>query len=207
MQYAGGILLPPVQTLVATIIFAIGKNANESPAGHRKARHSGSPLTRGKNANESPVAVPGSFLADSAAASSADRGHSLPSLYPPPAAVGSLPSGSSRSATQHVTKKQQISDGYLLLFYCGMWEGSNHLNPACRWQKSPAVHKGEGTIRTENPFSNGVSDKEGKSVVLKHGVSADCKNKSSETGKLRNFYFRWGYRFPGLVPNLRRNSR
>jgi len=30
MQYAGGILLPPVQTLVATIIFAKGKNANES---------------------------------------------------------------------------------------------------------------------------------------------------------------------------------
>ena len=34
MQQSGGLLLPPVQTLVATIIFAIGKNANESPAGH-----------------------------------------------------------------------------------------------------------------------------------------------------------------------------
>ena len=30
MQYAGGILLPPVQTLVATFIFAMGENANES---------------------------------------------------------------------------------------------------------------------------------------------------------------------------------
>jgi len=28
-------LLPPVQTLVATIIFAKGKNANESTADHR----------------------------------------------------------------------------------------------------------------------------------------------------------------------------
>ena len=38
-----------------------------------------------------PVAVPGIFLADGAAASSADRGHSLPSLYLPLAALGSLP--------------------------------------------------------------------------------------------------------------------
>ena len=30
MQQSGGLLLPPVQTLVATLIFAIGKNANES---------------------------------------------------------------------------------------------------------------------------------------------------------------------------------
>jgi len=30
-QYAGGILLPPVQKLVATLIFAKGENANESP--------------------------------------------------------------------------------------------------------------------------------------------------------------------------------
>ena len=29
MQYAGGILLSPVQTLVTTIIFAEGENANE----------------------------------------------------------------------------------------------------------------------------------------------------------------------------------
>ncbi len=34
MQVSGGHLLPPVQKLVATIIFAFGKNANESPAGH-----------------------------------------------------------------------------------------------------------------------------------------------------------------------------
>ena len=35
MQYAGGILLPPVQTLVATLIFACGcrQKCNESPAG------------------------------------------------------------------------------------------------------------------------------------------------------------------------------
>ena len=38
-----------------------------------------------------PVAVPGSFLADDAAASSADRCHSLRSLAPPPAALPSLP--------------------------------------------------------------------------------------------------------------------
>jgi len=38
-----------------------------------------------------PVAVPGIFLADSAASSAADRGHSLSSLYPPQAAVASLP--------------------------------------------------------------------------------------------------------------------
>jgi len=30
MQHAGGMLLPPVQKLVATSIFAIGENANES---------------------------------------------------------------------------------------------------------------------------------------------------------------------------------
>jgi hypothetical protein len=33
-QQSGGLLLPPVQTLVATLIFATGKNANESPADH-----------------------------------------------------------------------------------------------------------------------------------------------------------------------------
>ncbi len=38
-----------------------------------------------------PVAVPDIFLADKAAASAIDRCHSLPSLLPPPAAVGSLP--------------------------------------------------------------------------------------------------------------------
>ena len=38
-----------------------------------------------------PVAVPGIFLADGAASSSADRGHSFGSLTPPQAAVASLP--------------------------------------------------------------------------------------------------------------------
>ena len=38
-----------------------------------------------------PVAVPGIFLAAETAASSADRGHSLRSLAPPPAALPSLP--------------------------------------------------------------------------------------------------------------------
>ena len=38
-----------------------------------------------------PVAVPGSFLADRAASSSADRGHSLRSLDPPQAALPLLP--------------------------------------------------------------------------------------------------------------------
>jgi hypothetical protein len=38
MQYAGGILLPPVQKLVATIIYAPiwGINVNESPQVHQK---------------------------------------------------------------------------------------------------------------------------------------------------------------------------
>jgi len=31
MQHAGGMLLPPVQKLVATIIFAKGKNAYQIP--------------------------------------------------------------------------------------------------------------------------------------------------------------------------------
>jgi hypothetical protein len=39
-----------------------------------------------------PVAVPGIFVADGAASSSADRCHSLSSLHPPPAALASLPS-------------------------------------------------------------------------------------------------------------------
>ena len=38
-----------------------------------------------------PVAVPGIFVADGAASSSADRSHSLPSLHLPQAALGSLP--------------------------------------------------------------------------------------------------------------------
>ena len=40
---------------------------------------------------DDPVAVPGIFVADGAASSSADRGHSLRSLLPPPAALPSLP--------------------------------------------------------------------------------------------------------------------
>jgi len=35
-QHAGGMLLPPVQKLVATIIFAIGENANKSAGSSRK---------------------------------------------------------------------------------------------------------------------------------------------------------------------------
>ena len=35
--------------------------------------------------------MPGIFVADGAASSSADRGHSLRSLHPPPAALPSLP--------------------------------------------------------------------------------------------------------------------
>ena len=45
MQQSGGLLLPPVQTLVATLIFGKAENANESPAGHaRKAKMQTSPL-------------------------------------------------------------------------------------------------------------------------------------------------------------------
>jgi len=39
----------------------------------------------------SPVAVPGIFVAFEKASSSADRCHSLSSLFPPPAALASLP--------------------------------------------------------------------------------------------------------------------
>jgi len=45
-------------------------------------------------ADSSPVAVPGIFVAFEKASSSADRCHSLSSLYPPPAALASLPPGS-----------------------------------------------------------------------------------------------------------------
>jgi len=38
-----------------------------------------------------PVAVPGVLLADGAAVLHTDRSHSLRSLYPPPAALPSLP--------------------------------------------------------------------------------------------------------------------
>ena len=44
-----------------------------------------------RKAGALPVAVPAIFVAAGAASSSADRGHSLPSLYLPPAALGSLP--------------------------------------------------------------------------------------------------------------------
>ena len=38
-----------------------------------------------------PVAVPDIFVGDQAPSSSVDRGHALSSLYPPPAALASLP--------------------------------------------------------------------------------------------------------------------
>ena len=43
------------------------------------------------DSNLRPVAVPGIFVADGAAFAAADRCHSLRSLYPPPAALPSLP--------------------------------------------------------------------------------------------------------------------
>jgi len=43
------------------------------------------------------VAVPGERLAGGAASLHTDRGHSLPSLHLPPAAVGSLPTSFARS--------------------------------------------------------------------------------------------------------------
>ena len=49
-----------------------------------------------------PVAVPGVRLADGAAALHTDRGHSLPSLHPPPAAVGSLPLHSPNKSSKKV---------------------------------------------------------------------------------------------------------
>jgi len=43
MQQSGGLLLPPVQKLVATIIFANGENANRVPFGvpEKQISHSG----------------------------------------------------------------------------------------------------------------------------------------------------------------------
>ena len=49
-------------------------------------------LPKSSTRRTSPVAVPGVLLADGAAASLTDRGHSLRSLLPPPAALPSLPS-------------------------------------------------------------------------------------------------------------------
>jgi len=155
MQYAGGILLPPVQKLVATLIFAKGKNANESPAGHHRVsedpaghhrvsedpaghhrvsedpaghhRVSEDPAGHQRKAKtqrvtlclwqskrripslckepvgqrwvffrlrkkmQTTVAVPDIFVGFEKPSSSVDRGHSLTSLYPPLAALGSLP--------------------------------------------------------------------------------------------------------------------
>ena len=55
------------------------------------ATHSGRSSRRRRRSPRSPVAVPGALLADRAAASLTDRGHSLSSLYLPPAALASLP--------------------------------------------------------------------------------------------------------------------
>ena len=49
-------------------------------------------LPRSSTRRTIPVAVPGIFVGGRAPASSADRCHSLSSLYPPPAALASLPS-------------------------------------------------------------------------------------------------------------------
>ena len=49
--------------------------------------------TRKQGIGKYPVVVPGIFVAAGAASSSADHGHSLRSLYPPPAALPSLPTG------------------------------------------------------------------------------------------------------------------
>ena len=48
-------------------------------------------IDRRRRISKSPVAVPGVLLAGKAAASLTDRGHSLSSLYLPPAALASLP--------------------------------------------------------------------------------------------------------------------
>ena len=53
-----------------------------------------------------PVAVPGVRLADGAAALHTDRGHSLPSLFPPLAAVGSLPLHSPNKSSKKGTPRK-----------------------------------------------------------------------------------------------------
>ena len=66
-----------------------------------------------------PVAVPGIFLADGAASSSADRCHSLPSLAPPLAAVGSLPKFELAHLLKQtiVSKKESSSKWMSFLFW------------------------------------------------------------------------------------------
>ena len=68
-QYAGGILLQPVQKLVAIIISA--------PSGVEK--------------QTSPVAVPEKIIGPTLILDFFDRCHSLRSLHPPQAALPSLP--------------------------------------------------------------------------------------------------------------------
>ena len=83
-QYAGGILLQPVQKLVATLIFA-------RPPQGQKCKRVSSGVPRSKATQTSPVAVPCVRLAHGGASLHTDRCHSLRSLHLPPAALPSLP--------------------------------------------------------------------------------------------------------------------
>ena len=66
------------------------------------------------------LGCPANVLGDGAPASLADPGHALPSLLPPPAAVGSRPSGNPegylRLATQAEKKKKAIPIGMTFSF-------------------------------------------------------------------------------------------
>ena len=72
----------------------------------------------------SPVAVPSIFVVDKATSSSADRCHSLWSLFPPQAALPSLPL---RYVISYNNSPWQMPRGVSLLFHCYGFE-SCHRN-------------------------------------------------------------------------------
>ena len=78
-----------------------------------------------------PVAVPGVRLADGAAALHTDRSHSLSSLFPPPAAVASLPVLDNRTAA-HADVKYRTKEFCVFLWFLCVFAGKRqvftHLN-------------------------------------------------------------------------------
>ena len=67
-----------------------------------------------------PVVVPGIFVGDEAPSSSADHGHSLSSLFPPPAAVASLPNCATPGYQLHIIHEEFGKSNLKLLQEPGM---------------------------------------------------------------------------------------
>ena len=83
----------------ATRMQSIRRQAGDGlPYGHRMSFLENWGFRSGR-CRHRPVAVPGVRLADGAASLHTDRGHSLRSLHPPPAALPSLPNVSANSTT------------------------------------------------------------------------------------------------------------